>query len=261
MLYSYGQSENDLTSYIIYYKAYSKYIIYYKVYGMNTDDPIKSETKADQIHRRIKQSILKGEIAPGEKLVISQLAERFKTSIIPVREALGRLEVEELITVVPHTGAYAREIDLNVLKEMYPLRGVLEGYAVRLASERLTEADFISLRTAIEQMDDAIAAKDFVLMGELNTEFHMMIYRASGNQTLIHLIEDFLQKTFLARLVFRFNPYRARESNREHRRIVDALEMGKSTTAERLIIRQSEKTLDLLNRHLETPDGVGGDKK
>ncbi|MFH1153197.1 MAG: GntR family transcriptional regulator [Pseudomonadota bacterium] len=221
---------------------------------MKSNNTIKSETKADQIHDRIKQSILKGDIAPGEKLVISQLAERFNTSIIPVREALGRLEAEELITVVPHTGAYARQINLNALREMYPLRGILEGYAVRLAAERLTEEDFASLRRAIQQMDDAITAKDFVLMGELNTGFHMMIYRASGNQTLIRLIEDFLQKTFLARLVFRFKPFRARESNREHRRIVDALENGKTTTAERLIIRQSEKTLELLNRHLESPD-------
>ena len=221
---------------------------------MKSDDTIKSETKADQIHDRIKQSILKGEIAPGEKLVISQLAERLKTSIIPVREALGRLEAEELITVVPHTGACVKQIDLNTLREMYPLRGVLEGYAVRLASERLTTTDFHGLTRIIQQMDDAIADRDFVLMGELNTEFHMMIYRASGNQTLIRLIEDFLQKTFLARLVFRFKPFRARQSNREHRRIVDALEKGKTAAAERLIIRQSEKTLELLNRHLESPD-------
>ena len=225
--------------------------------GMKTDDSIKNETKAEQIHRRIKQSILNGDIAPGEKLVISQLAERYKTSIIPVREALGRLEVENLITVVPHTGAYAREIDLNALREIYPLRGVLEGYAVRLASGHLTEADFASLKTTIEQMDDSIAAKDFALMGELNTEFHMIIYRASGNQTLIHLIEDFLQKTFLARLVFRFKPYRALESNCEHRQIVEAMESGITATAERLIIRQSEKTLDLLNDHLKTTDSRG----
>jgi DNA-binding GntR family transcriptional regulator len=224
---------------------------------MKTDDAIRSETKADQIHRRVKHSLLTGEIAPGEKLVISQMAERFKTSIIPVREALGRLEAEGLITVIPHTGAHAREIDLNVLREIYPLRGVLEGYAVRLASERLTPEDFQGLREMIRRMDDAIAAKDFTLMGEINTEFHMTLYRASGNRTLIRLIEDFLQKTFLARLVFRFRPYRARESNREHRRIVDALESGKAEKAERLIIRQSEKTLELLNRHLAAPEGNG----
>jgi DNA-binding GntR family transcriptional regulator len=228
---------------------------------MKSNDPIKTETKADQIHQRIRQEILKGDIPPGGKLVISQLAERFRTSIIPVREALSRLEAEGLTTVVPHTGARAREIDLSTLREIYPLRGVLEGYAVRLAAVRLSEEDFQNLKMAIQQMDDAVEKKDFALMGELNTEFHMIIYRASGNRTLVNLIDDFLQKTFLARLVFRFNPFRARESNREHRRIVDALEKGNAAAAERLIIRQSEKTLQLLNRHLESSAPQGDTKQ
>lgn len=217
---------------------------------MKSAEPIKNETKAEKIHRRIKQAILKGEIAPGEKMVISQLAQKFKTSIIPVREALGRLEAENLVTVIPHTGTYAREIDLKVLREIYPLRGILEGYAVRLASKGLTKTDFVRLRDTIEKMDRAIADNDFALMGELNTEFHMIIYRASQNNVLIQLIEDFLQKTFLARLVFKFRPSRAIESNREHRGIVDALENGMTDRAEKLIILQSEKTLALLNDHL-----------
>ncbi|MFZ3045559.1 MAG: GntR family transcriptional regulator [Desulfatirhabdiaceae bacterium] len=217
---------------------------------MEMDDSIKNETKAEKVHRRIKQAILKGEIAPGEKMVISQLAQKYKTSIIPVREALGRLEAENLVTVIPHTGTYAREIDLKVLREIYPLRGILEGYAVRLASQNLSGTDFVLLKDTIEQMDKAIAKSDFGLMGELNTEFHMIIYRASQNNILIQLIEDFLQKTFLARLVFRFKPYRAIESNKEHLEIVEALENGMTDTAERLIILQSEKTLGLLNDHL-----------
>jgi DNA-binding GntR family transcriptional regulator len=218
---------------------------------MQPNDPINSETKSDQIYRRIKDALLRGEIAPGEKLVIRQLAAHFKTSIIPVREALKRLESENLITVVPHTGAHASEIDLNQMQEIYPLRGVMEGYAVRLAAERLTPQDFVELKAVIEKMEAAIKAKDAVLMGELNTRFHMTIYRASGNQTLIGLIETLQQKTYLARLVFHFNPYRARESNREHRKIIEALEKGKVKQAERLIIHQSEKTLQLLNDHLD----------
>lgn len=214
------------------------------------DDSIKNETKAEKIHHRLKQAILKGDIAPGEKMVISQLAQKYKTSIIPVREALGRLEAENLVTVIPHTGTYAREIDLKVLREIYPLRGILEGYAVRLAYPNLSETDFVRLKDTIEQMDKAIAKNDFGLMGDLNTEFHMIIYRASQNTILIQLIEDFLQKTFLARLVFKFKPYRSIESNNEHRQIVAALENGMADIAERLIILQSEKTLALLNDHL-----------
>lgn len=218
---------------------------------MLNKDAIVSETKADQIYHRIKNAILKGEFSPGEKLIIRQLAERFSTSIIPVREALKRLESDHLITVVPHTGAHVKEIDLAELRELYPLRGILEGYAVRLAAERIGTSEIAALQALIEEMDTAIEASDFVLMGELNIRFHMRLYKASGNQALIRLIEDMLQKTYLARLVFRFNPKRARKSNREHRQILDALTNGKVKQAEKLIIRQSETTLVLLNDHIE----------
>lgn len=218
---------------------------------MRQTDTISSETKSEQVYRRVKASILRGEIPPGEKLVIHQLAGHFNTSIIPVREALSRLEAENLVTVVPHTGVYVKGIDLECLRELYPLRGVLEGYAVRLAADNITPADFLRLKELISQMDDAVAERNFSLMGRLNVEFHRLIYTASGNKTLISLIDDFWEKTFFARLVFKFQPYRAKDSNREHKLIVEALETGNPKRAEKLIIRQSDKTLKLLDRHME----------
>lgn len=218
---------------------------------MRTSDAIINETKSEQVYRRVKASILKGEISPGEKLVIHQLAERFKTSIIPVREALSRLEAENLVTVVAHTGVYVKGIDLECLRELYPLRGVLEGYAVRLAAEHVTPEDLAELNGMIQQMEDAIAVKDHVLMGRLNISFHRRIYTMSQNRTLIGLIDDMWEKTFFARLVFKFKPYRAKDSNKEHRMIVESLENGNSKRAEKLIIRQSDKTLKLLNKYME----------
>ena len=218
---------------------------------MKSKESIISETKAEQIYQRIKASILKGEMPPGEKLVINQLAAHYSTSAIPVREAVSRLEAENLVSVVPHTGVYVKGINLDSLRELYPLRGVLEGYAVRLAAEQLTPEDLIDLKARIEEMDKAVAAKDHQLMGRLNVQFHKSIYNKSGNQTLIDLIDDFWQKTVLARLVFRFTPYRAKDSNREHRMIVEALESGNTKRAEKLIIRQSEKTLKLLDKSME----------
>ena len=218
---------------------------------MIANDTISSETKSEQVYQRIKTSILKGEIPLGEKLVIHQLATHFKTSIIPVREALSRLEAENLVSVVPHTGVYVKGIDLECLRELYPLRGVLEGYAVRLAADNIVTEDFDKLKRLIEQMDDAVAGKDFDLMGKLNVAFHRIIYTASRNNTLIGLIDDLWEKTFFARLVFKFQPYRAKDSNQEHKKIVAALETGNPKKAEKLIIRQSDKTLNLLNRHLK----------
>jgi DNA-binding GntR family transcriptional regulator len=217
---------------------------------MNIETAVNSETKTEQVYRRIKHSILRGESAPGQKLVAHLLAQHFNTSIIPVREALSRLEAENLVTIVPHTGIYVKGIDLERLKELYPIRGILEGYATRLAAAHLSEQHFQSLHALIDRMDAAIADNDAAAMGELNLQFHTVIYNACGNETLIHLIDDLWQKTILARLIFKLTPQRAKASNQEHRKIVEYLENGKPQRAERLIVQQSEKTVALLIRQL-----------
>ena len=218
---------------------------------MKNETAIVSDTKADQAYRRIKEAILRGEAAPGEKLVVHKLAKMYNTSIIPIREAVSRLEAEELVRVVPHTGIYVKGIDLDRLKELYPIRGVLEGYAVRLSADLCTPADFEHLKGLIDRMEESIKAGDAASMGELNQKFHMSIYRISGNVSLVKMIDDLWQKTILARLIFKFTPQRSKVSNREHRIIVECLETGKPRKAEKLIIRQSEKTLELLERHLK----------
>jgi DNA-binding GntR family transcriptional regulator len=227
--------------------------------GMKDSGTITSLGKADQVYLRIKNSILRGEAESGEKLVAHRIAKLLNTSIIPVREALSRLEADDLVRVVPHTGIYVKGIDAGRLKELYPIRGVLEGYAVKLAAARVQAADVESLWRLVGQMDAAIADGDAALMGELNTRFHMALCRLSGNQSLVGLIDDLRQKTVLARLIFKFTPRRAEASNREHRRILEALEHRNARRAERIILRQSEKTLDLLIRHLDSRQGPGAD--
>jgi DNA-binding GntR family transcriptional regulator len=221
---------------------------------------IPNETKTGQIYRHIKSSILKGEIPVGEKLVIQHLADQFNVSAIPVREALSRLEAENLVSIVTYTGIYVKGIDLECLRELYPLRGVLEGYAVRLAADLITLDDFVELEQLIERMEQAIIDKNHTSMGQLNVDFHRKIYTLSGNKTLISLIDNLWEKTFFARLVFKFKPYRAKDSNKEHRMIVDALKAGNAKRAEKLIIRQSDKTLTLLTRHMEKRKEGGTEK-
>ena len=209
------------------------------------------DTKSTAVYRSLKRDILHGRLKPGEKLVASRLAEAFGVSIIPVREALTRLRAEGLVTIVPHTGAYVREIELKDLRDLYPIRGALEGLATRLACGRLHPQDFTTLEQLIEEMDSVIAEGQFHRMGAINYEFHMHIYRASGNSHLVKLIEDLWQKTGRVRAVFALVPERARPANEEHRLILEALKAGQARRAEKLVIEQDEKTLQALMRYLE----------
>lgn len=209
------------------------------------------DTKATAVYRLLKRDILDGRFRPGEKLLASRIAEAYGVSIIPVREALSRLRAEGLVTIVPHTGAYVTEIDLEDLKDLYPIRGVLEGLAARLACPRLKEGEFRLLEELIEEMDRVIEEGRFPEMGRINYEFHMVIYRASGNRHLVKLIEDLWQRTGRVRGVFALVPPRAREANREHRQILKALKEGDARRAEELVIQQDEQTLKALMAYLE----------
>jgi DNA-binding GntR family transcriptional regulator len=220
---------------------------------MHAETIINAGTKADQIYRRIRRANLQGEAIPGEKLVVHKLAQRFNTSIIPVREAISRLEAQDLVTVVPHTGIYVKSIDLDKLQEIYPIRYTLEGLAARMAAPNLTEAHFQQLHQLVGQMDQAIQQDDPASMGELNWRFHMAIYLRCGNQTLVHMIDDLWQKSIQARLIFKLTPQRAKAANQEHQEILAAFEQGRVHRAERLIIRQGEKTLALLKRPQNGP--------
>jgi DNA-binding GntR family transcriptional regulator len=143
---------------------------------------------------------------------------------------------------------YVKGIDMAKLQELYPIRCILEGLAARLAAPNLTAEHFQHLRELIDKMDQAIEQGDPASMGELNWQFHMDIYSRCGNQTLVCMIDDLWQKTILARQIFKLTPQRAKAANQEHRDILAAFEGGKVQRAEKLIIRQGEKTLALLKR-------------
>ncbi|MBW2632000.1 MAG: GntR family transcriptional regulator [Deltaproteobacteria bacterium] len=227
--------------------------------GVKMEKPnrnIIGETKADHIYRIVKQDIIEGNLMPGEKLVVSRIAESHSISAIPVREAFNRLEAEGLITIRPHQGAYIKKIETELLKELYPIRALLEGYAVRLSTPLLKAKDLRCLRDLTKKMDEAIEVKKYSQMGRLNHEFHGILYRRCGNESLVKLIEELWQKTIVARIVFNLVPHRAPTSNLEHKKLVEAIIEKKARKAERLIVKQNEKTLELLVKHLENTNRI-----
>ncbi len=217
----------------------------------NENKIIIGETKSNHIYKILKQAILQGNLMQGEKLVVSNIAKSYNISTIPVREAFNRLEVEGLVTIVPHTGIHVKKIETEHLKELYPIRAILEGYAIRLATPLLKAKDLKHLRNLIKKMDKAIEVEEYSEMGHLNYEFHMSTYRACKNKSLVEIINELWQKTIIARLIFNLMPHRALKSNLEHKRIIEALENKDEYKAERLVIEQNEKTLDMLIRFFE----------
>lgn len=218
-------------------------------------------TKSEFVYNALKEEILSGEYRPNEKIVIRNVAERLNVSDIPVREALRKLEAEKLVVIVPHVGAIVNSISIKELEECVALRDVLEPFAARLAAENAKEEDIKTLTNLTVQMDKCVKEDNYKKYGRLNIEFHETIYRLSGNETLSLLIDELWRKTERLRAVFRNQPTRMKDSNEEHKRLVQALADGDGDKAEEVIrYQRSLSTKRYLSNLKDMQDSDGLNK-
>jgi DNA-binding GntR family transcriptional regulator len=137
----------------------------------------------DQIKDAIIERILDGAYAPGERIVEIRVAQEFGVSQAPVREALRELELLRLVVSEPFRGARVREVTVQELAEIYPVRAALEEVAARGAAAGLG-GDVSGLEVELDGMRRAAAAVDVHAFVEHDVAFHRRIVEASGNGTL-----------------------------------------------------------------------------
>lgn len=140
---------------------------------------------ATSVYDEIREAIVVGAIVPGQVLSENQLATDFGTSRTPVREALHRLEIEDLVERLPR-GVRVRETSPEEIIDIYDVRITLEGAAARAAAERATELDRRRLRVAQDAM--VAAGSDPRQRAETNRHFHEAIWSASHSPTLVDLL-------------------------------------------------------------------------
>ncbi|WP_312793726.1 FCD domain-containing protein [Tianweitania sp.] len=202
---------------------------------------IRNTSLASVLEQEIEAMVLNGELAVGERIAEFQLAERFKVSRSPVREALRALDAVGIIEVVPNRGAFVRRIEVAEALEVYEVRAALFAQAGRLMAMRANPGELARLRTLHAQMNDAAATHAFELYFPLNFSFHELIVDATGNRTLA---------TQYRMLVKRLRLFRARNlmfgdtlevSNREHETIVQAISKGDVEAAGRACFEHVEQ--------------------
>jgi len=182
-------------------------------------------TLADQVYSSIKQAIISGDLRPGERLREVEVAASLGASRTPVREALSRLEQDGLVQSLKTGGSIVVELSISEMREIFDLIQVLETYAVKAASERITPNQLERLDTVCSRAEQVLDS-NYDKLGELNRTFHELIIEAAGSQRL---------KVLIGNLRSAMQPYRAltlhsnkfrEHSVRDHRRIVDLLKNG-----------------------------------
>jgi DNA-binding GntR family transcriptional regulator len=138
----------------------------------------------EDIRDQLMEEILSGRLAPGDRLVETRIAQQYGVSQAPVREALRDLEMFGFIVSAPFRGAIVRQISVEDLVQIYPIRAVLEGLAAHEAATRIDAAGLRRLENLLVTMRNAAARGDNRAAVDAEFAFHLAIVEASGNWLL-----------------------------------------------------------------------------
>jgi DNA-binding GntR family transcriptional regulator len=201
----------------------------------------------DDGYLRLREAIVRGELAPNQRLVEADMSSEYGMPRAAVRTALVRLEHEGLVEREPHRGARVRLVSEAEAVEILEARAALEGLAARQAARNLTPAGASELRRILERQRAALDKQDLLGASDVNAELHTKIVELSGHATAQRLIRALNSQ--MVRFQFRtiLIPGRPNQSIEEHTAIVDALTDGQPDAAERAMRRHLNQVAKALH--------------
>ena len=206
-------------------------------------------------YEALRELIRQRELTPGLLISEGQVATRLGMSRTPVREAIGRLAHEGLVTVLKKRGIVVTTLSAADLDDLYTVREVLEGLAARLAAARIDEEGVVRLARILEEVATALERTDVETLTKLDVAFHNGLARAASNQRLERLLGQIRDVAILDELRARMMaaPSRFTSSYAEHVAVFKAVEARQPEEAERMMrqhIRASLRwTVDYIDRH------------
>lgn len=193
-------------------------------------DPLSpSLSKSETVYRELRARILSGRYGGGYRLVLGTLASEFGVSVVPVREAVRRLEAERLVRFTRNVGAEVAAVDVHDYADAMQVLALLEGCATATAAahltpEQLAEAAAVNDRMRVMAQGESFDPREF---SALNARFHEILCAPCPNETLLHLLERQQESVVVMRRnLFAFEPVRSLTSVGEHDGILDLLRSG-----------------------------------
>ena len=186
--------------------------------------PDRPQSLNELVYAELRRRILWGEIVAGSTLSVRRLSEQFRVSPMPVRDAIRRLEAEELVEVTPRSSTRVSLVSPEAVREIAEVRSRLEALAARLAVPNLRSADIRRLRELLRTMQEAAGRNDPEAWHQANAEFHRVVIHQSGNRLLTRMTDGLWDRSirhFSARVLSQAHFRRLR--HREHQRILQAI--------------------------------------
>jgi len=188
--------------------------------------PAAYRTKAEIVYAHLREQILSGGLPPGQRITLAGLAKQLEVSVMPIRDAVARLEREGLVSQTPHKDIRVTDLAVHDITQLFDIRGALEALAARLAAGNAAARCAGQLVAADARMRSAFAVRDFYAMADANWDFHRAILAAAANPHLARMLEDVWARCFRFRLGYKLIPGRAEATFIEHAAIIAAMQAG-----------------------------------
>lgn len=179
----------------------------------------------------LEDEINDGRLMPGDPLDERQLAERFKVSRTPIREAIYQLAAQGLVRAIHRQGVYVSRMSLKELLAMFELQAELEAICARFAARRMSNEEREALKANLERQRECIAKNDALQYAQENADFHEVIYRGSHNRYLAEQARHIRRRTEIYRQNTFQREGRPAESCDEHAKVVEAIMSGNGDSA------------------------------
>lgn len=179
---------------------------------------IKTNLK-EKAYQIIRENIMNCTWLPGSLLNEKDLTEFIAVSRTPIREALNRLEQENLVKIVPQRGVFVSEITIKTISDVYQVREIIEPFVVKLATPK---ADPAVLKRFYQEFESCSTSDDDVFP-RLDYEFHYFLVAASDNAYLVQMMHNIYAQNERIRVLSTRLPHRLEETLSEHRAIIAAM--------------------------------------
>ena len=185
----------------------------------------------DVVFNTLRQAILKGELAPGERLMEIQLAEKLGVSRTPIREAIRKLELEGLVLMIPRKGAEVAKISEKSLRDVLEVRRSLEELAIELACQRMTDEEIDQLEQRQNAFKNAIHKGNAMNIAETDEAFHDVIYLGTGNDKLVQILNNLREQMYRYRVEYLKREEAHPQLIAEHAEIIEYISKGEKKAA------------------------------
>jgi DNA-binding GntR family transcriptional regulator len=197
-------------------------------------------TLGERVHAELRELLMSGELAPGQKMSLRSVAETLGVSIMPVREAVARLVADQSLEVLPNRAVRVPLMSRARFRELTAVRLAVEGFAAEEAARNRTAADLVAMHRFEEAFLDQARSPDPQAHQAVraNKELHFAVYRATSLPTLVGIIEGLWLKIGpVLNFDLKVSPERLRTGGAagQHQRLVAAVEAGDGAAARKAL--------------------------